>query len=170
MNTRKSTGESGDPYGTPLAATPLPRTPPSHATSNSLSDINLSNQGSQHRRGVHLSILASTSALQTIWKTPLTSQNAHPTEPPPFRLWLAFTTDLYRTSTAERPRTDPYCWWWRIELPSSYILSATTFSSSLPMQLMRLSGLQFLVCVRSRPGFGIMTTCIFATYSVCSPP
>ena len=104
-------GRHGAPDGksvvadAPLAATPLPQTLPSHATLNSLGDMNLSNQGSQHHRGVQLSILASTCALRTFWKPPLTSQNAHPTNPPPSRLCLAFTTDLYRTSTAERPRT-----------------------------------------------------------------
>ena len=101
---------------------------------------------------------ASTPTLRTFWKPPLTSQNAHPTEPPPSKLCLALTTDLYRTYTAERRRTDLGCWWWRIEFPSYWILSATTFSPSFPMQLIRLSNLQFLVCVRSRPGFGIRTT------------
>lgn len=103
-------GEQGA-LGLLLAAAPLPLIFPSHATSNSLGDINLSNQGTQHRRGSQPANLASTSALRTFWKPPLTTQNAPPTDPSFSRQCLALTTDLYKTSTAERPRTELYCWW-----------------------------------------------------------
>ena len=158
IHMRNITGKRGNPCGTPKFVLPSPLSTPSYDTLNFLSFMNSDVHHFHFLSIAVLLIRSSTCVGIKFWNPPLTSQEPHAAFPPDSLHLLSFVTTLNTPSNADLPFTPRNCPLWSRSAPCSS--SPTTFSPNLPIQLIRLIGLQLLVFVRSFPGLGIRTTLI----------
>ena len=95
----------------------------------------------------------------TILNLSFTYQKLYPTASLFPRYRCVLVTILNATWVVDLLLTDPN--WCLCRSPHPYSISATTFSSNLPIQLIKLIGLHPFVFSWSFPGLGIITTLLF---------
>ena len=148
-------GDSGLPCGAPCVILPPPCLVSSHHMSNSLLVRKLSTWGIQISAGVPRSRSITLSRLTRL-KADLTSRHRITACPFLARASWAFPTVHINASIAEWPLLLPICP--QCSLAVFCSPSATTLSHNFPTVYASTIGLQFLACLWSFPGLGIMTT------------
>ena len=156
LQKKKTTGERGHSCGTLRLVVPFPLILPSHSIVKSLCLQDFDIQTLYLFPPSVSCTFRRTMSFSTFWKPPLTSRRPHRAFQPAHSHDWTLVTSQKTASITNLPLTLPnWCLWRSTACCSS---SATTFSPSLPKQLMRVMGHHALRSARSRLGLEMNPT------------